>query len=152
MSRHGFTLIEVTIAVLVIGLAASTAVPPLMDWQRTMELTSSADRFERMHELTRVTAVREGRVAELHLDDAAGSMWIEVDTTGAGAVDTVAMVVGLADGVTFGSDRALLCFDGRGLPTSTGACESPNATVAFASTLSPAVDTTRVTLLGKVIR
>ncbi|MGH7482544.1 MAG: pilus assembly FimT family protein [Longimicrobiales bacterium] len=148
---HGFTLIEMTIVLLVLGMALSLAVPPLMGWQRNMEIASSMDRFERVHELSRITAIREGRIAELHIDASTTRFWVEVDTSGTGVRDTVSMVAELAEGVSFTSDRTLLCFDGRGLPTATGACEAPDVTVAFTA-VNGQVDTTRTTLLGKVIR
>ena len=152
MRRNGFTLIEMTFALLLIGTLAGAAVPPLMRWQRNMALASSTDRFERLHELTRITAIREGRIAELHVDAANRLMWVEVDTTSAGVSDTVAMIRDFDDEVTFSADRAVLCFDGRGLPTSVGACDAPDATVAFALITTGQTDSTRITLLGKIVR
>lgn len=152
MGRTGFTLVEMTIVVMVVGMVAGMAVPPLIDWQREMELATSMDQIERLHELTRITAIREGRIAELHIDEAGTRLWVEVDTSGTGVRDTVAMIPALEPGISFTSDRTVLCFDGRGLPTTAGACEAADATIAFAVATSAEVDTTRITLLGKVVR
>lgn len=152
MRRNGFTMIEMAIAVLIIGMMAGMAVPPLVDWQRNMELATSMDQLERLHELTRITAIREGRIAEMHIDAAETRIWVEVDTSGTGVRDTVAMITELAEGVSFTSDRDVLCFDGRGLPTTAGACESADATIGFEVAATGQVDTTQITLLGKVVR
>ena len=152
MRRSGFTLIEMTFALIFIGVLTGAAVPPLMRWQRNMALATSVDRFERLHELTRITAVREGRLAELHVDATNRLMWVEVDTTAAGVADTVAMIRDFDDEVEFDSNRAVLCFDARGLPTAVGACDAPDATVAFRLITNGQVDSTRVTLLGKIVR
>ncbi len=150
--NNGFTLIEMTLALMAISVVVGAVVPPLVDWQRNMELATSMDQFERLHELTRITAIREGRIAELHIDDAGTRLWIEVDTSGTGVRDTVAMLQELEAEVSFAANRDLLCFDARGLPTAVGACDAPDATVAFEISTTGQVDTTRVTLLGKVLR
>lgn len=150
--RSGFTLIEMTIVVMIIGMIATVTVPPLVEWQRNMALASSMDRVERLHELTRITAIREGRVAELHIDDTATLLWVEVDTSGTGVRDTVAAVMELEPGISFTANRSLLCFDARGLPTATGACEEPDTEFVFTAAHTGQVDTTRITLLGKVVR
>ena len=152
MRRNGFTLIEMTFALLFVSMLAGAAVPPLMRWQRNMALASSMDRFERLHELTRITAIREGRIAELHFDETNRLMWVEVDTTNAGASDTIAEIRDFDDEVSFRSNRGVLCFDGRGLPTAAGACDSPDATVAFWLITNNQIDSTRITLLGKIVR
>lgn len=152
MRRSGFTLIEMTFALILIGVLAGGAVPPLMRWHRNMALASSMDRFERLHELARITAVREGRITELHLDAANRLMWVEVDTTAAGASDTVALIRDFDDEVSFRANRTVLCFDGRGLPTAVGACDAPDATVAFWLITNQQTDSTRITLLGKIVR
>ena len=152
MRRSGFTLIEMTFALILIGVLTGGAVPPLMRWHRDMALASSVDRFERLHELARITAIREGRIAELHLDPTNRLMWVEVDTTDAGVSDTVAVVQDFEEDVSFEADRTVLCFDSRGLPTSVGACDAPDATVAFTLASNNQVDSTRITLLGKIVR
>ena len=152
MKNSGFTLIEMVFALIVIGVVTSIAVPPMLAWQRNMALATSVDQFERLHELTRITAIREGRVAELHVDTLAGRFWVEIDTTGTNVRDTVAVIEELEEGVTFRADRELLCFDGRGLPTAVGPCEPANATLVFELAEHGEVDTTRITLLGKVVR
>ncbi|HEX6588464.1 MAG TPA: hypothetical protein VF039_05530 [Longimicrobiales bacterium] len=152
MRRSGFTLIEMTFALIFVSVLTGAAVPPLMRWQRNMALATSMDRFERLHELARITAIREGRLAELHVDATNRLMWVEVDTTSAGVADTVAMIREFDDEVEFDSNRAILCFDARGLPTAVGVCDAPDATVAFRLVTTGQVDSTRITLLGKIVR
>lgn len=152
MRRSGFTMIEMTFVLILIGVMAGAVMPPLMRWQRNMALASSMDRFERLHELTRITAIREGRIAELHIDETNRQMWVEVDTTNAGSADTIAVIRDFEEAVSFDANRAVLCFDGRGLPTSVGACDAANATIAFSLAPDGQSDTTRITLLGKIVR
>jgi prepilin-type N-terminal cleavage/methylation domain-containing protein len=152
MKDNGFTLIEMTFSLMLIGVAAGAVMPPLVQWQRNAALASSTDQIERMHELTRITAMREGRIAELHVDGANTRAWIEVDTSGTGVRDTVAMLQELDPDVAFTANRAVLCFDARGLPTTEGACDAPDATIVVSLGSNGQVDTTNITLLGKVIR
>ena len=66
-------------------------------------------------------------------------------------MDTVRTVHSVGDGgLTMASNRALLCFDGRGMATSAGVCEAGNATVTFSS--GDRTDTLTTTVLGKVMR
>jgi prepilin-type N-terminal cleavage/methylation domain-containing protein len=152
MKDNGFTLIEMTFSLMLIGVAAGAVMPPLVQWQRNAALASSTDQIERMHELTRITAMREGRIAELHVDTAGTRAWIEVDTSGTGVRDTIAMMQELEEDVGFSANRAVLCFDARGLPTTEGACDAANATIVFTLASTGQTDTTTITLLGKVIR
>lgn len=152
IQRHGFTLLEMTFILIILGVAVSSAAPPLMRWQKNAEIASSIDRFERTHELARVTSIRTGRVSELHIDEVNQRFWVEVDTSGAGVTDTVSMAFELPEQISFESDRSLLCFDARGLPTTAGACETPDAEIVFTVQPGDQVDTTRITLLGKILR
>ena len=152
MKRNGFTLIEMTFALMVIGVAVGAVVPPLVQWQHNVALASSMDQLERMHELTRITAMREGRIAELHVDAATTRAWIEVDTSGTGVRDTVAMMQELEPDIAFTADRAVLCFDARGLPTTAGVCDAADATIVFSVASTGQLDSTSITLLGKVLR
>ncbi len=104
------------------------------------------------HNLTRSIAVRHGRTAELHIDASAGRFWVEVDTGTTSVVkDTVGVIKDLStNDVSITSDRAILCFDSRGLPTTRGACDAADATLILTS--GSRVDTLSITALGRVLR
>lgn len=146
--RHetGMTLPEVMIALTLVSALMALGLPAI-DRGQTSE---ARDEFALAHELARSAAVQHGRVAELHIDPDAPAYWIQVDTTGAGAYDTLRMR-GMPSGeVELASDRTVLCFDARGLATTRGACQEADATVVF--TDSWGADTVTTTGAGMVLR
>ncbi len=146
----GFTLIEMLIVVTIMGVMVAILMPTLVTSVRQRATRGAVDRLAMSHGLARATAVRFGRVAELHIDAANGRFWVEVDTSGTGIRDTVGLMNDLAGQVTMSSTRSLLCFDSRGLTTTRNACESGDALVQFS--LLGRTDTLQTTVLGKVLR
>ena len=146
----GFTLIEMLIVLTVMGVILAVAMPNMVTAYRLRATRGAVDRLAMAHGLARATAVRFGRVAELHIDAANGRFWIEVDTSGTGIRDTVGSMNDMAGQVTMTSNRTLLCFDLRGLTTTRGACEAGDALVTFSS--RGRTDTLQTTVLGKVLR
>jgi hypothetical protein len=114
---------------------------------------SAADQFVLTHFLARSTALRFGRVAQLHIDTAGKRFWIDIDTSanGVGQRAIIANVRDVSgDGVLMTSTRALLCFDARGIAATSGSCESGDALVIFSN--GATADTVATTALGKVLR
>lgn len=149
--RAGFSLVELLVVVAIIGLLAMIAAPNFSDALHERAASAASDQFVMAHGLARSTALRYGRVSQLHVDDEAARFWIDVDTSGRGERGLVTYTRSVErDGLTMTSDRALLCFDPRGLSSTVGACEPGNATLIFA--FADKVDTVRITALGKVLR
>ncbi len=146
----GFTLIEMLIVITVMGVIVAVSLPSMVTAFRQRATRGAVDRLAMSHGLARATAVRFGRVAELHIDAANGRFWVEVDTSGTGIRDTIGVMNDLDGQVTMLSDRTLLCFDLRGLTTTRGACEAGDALVQFS--LLGRTDTLQTTVLGKVLR
>jgi len=152
-SRAGFTLIETVITMFILAVIAAMGAPRLTSLLRQRTTGSAADQFVSTHALARATAIRYGRVAQLHIDAAGERFWIDVDTsaTGIGQRATIWYVRDLSgSGLSMTSDRALLCFDAWGLPSTVGSCEPGNVTVVFAD--NERADTVRTAALGKVLR
>ncbi len=151
-SSAGFSLIEMLIVLIVFGALLGVALPRLVEAFKGTKARSAINQFSSAHSLTRATAVRYGRVAELHIDAATARFWIEVDTSQAGGVnDTIGSIHNVANPqLVMTSDRSLVCYDGRGLATTPGACEAGNMTVVFS--LAGRYDTVAVSALGKVLR
>ncbi len=130
LGRGGFTLMELVVVVLVIGLFAGTTFPRIADaWER-LAVEGAADQFASAHQKARTAAVRFGTVAELHIDASTDRFWVEVDTTasGSGVMDTVGAVVDLSgDHVDLRANRSLLCFDPRGLVAAAAGCPATGA-------------------------
>ena len=151
--RQGFTLIEAIIVAGIIGIVAAAGGPKISAALHRRTTASAADQFVLTHSLTRSTALRYGRIAQLHVDAAAQTFWVDVDTSanGIGQRATIADVRYVSDyGLRMASNRALLCFDARGLASTIGSCESGDATVIFSDGV--VADTVTATILGKVLR
>ena len=153
MNKSGFTLMEVIIVVSFVALLAGVAFPRIADVQTRFAVRGAVTAFMSAYSLTRATAIREGGVAELHIDASNDRFWIEVDTTlaGSGGRDTIGFVVDVGGkGVTLSSTQSLLCFEGRGMPSSATGCATTGATISF--TYDNAGDTILTTTLGKILR
>ena len=150
--RAGFTLIQLLIVLVMFSLMILIAIPKLNNAFRQRTVSTAADRLVLAHTLARSTALRYGRVAQLHIDPSSTSFWVDVDTIGGGVgrqiiggVQSVAV-----PGLTLTATRTLLCFDARGLATTRGGCTGGADTVVL--TLSGRSSTVIVTSLGKVLR
>ncbi len=152
MGNKGYTLVELVTVVVLAGLGAAIAASPLASTYERMATRTGRDQFVTTHSLARSMAVRYGRVAELHIDAAGARFWVEVDTSSIGGMNArVGVTKDLsAAKVLLTSDRSILCFDIRGLPTTRGACEAADATLTFS--VEGKADTVKISALGKVLR
>ena len=152
-AQRGFTLIEAIIVIAVLAVVAATGVPHIAAALQSRTSGSAADQFVLTHSLTRATAIRYGRTAELHIEPSTNRFWVDVDTSanGSGQRATISYVRDVSgNGLTMTSTRALLCFDARGIPSTLGSCESGDARVIFSD--GARSDTINTTALGKVLR
>ena len=155
----GFSLIELLWVLMITSVLVSMAWPSSQQLDRG-RVRRAADLYASAHRLARSTGIQHGVMGELHVDTASNRYWIEVDTSssGGGVTDTIGVVRDMTeqqDGVDLSTTRALICFDGRGLPdlnkNSQGdTCEPHDGLVIFS--LRGEVATLEVTALGKVIR
>lgn len=153
IDRRGFSMIEAIMVMTVIGIVAVTGGPKISAALQRRTTASAADQFVLTHSLARSTALRYGRVAQLHIDVTGQRFWIDVDTSanGIGQRAVIANVRYINDnGLQMTTDRALLCFDARGIASTAGSCESGDANVIFSDGV--VADTVATTLLGKVLR
>lgn len=151
--QSGFTLLEVIIVLFLLAVVAAMGAPRLSAALRRRTTQMASDQFATAHSLARASAIRYGRVAQLHIDAGTKRFWVDVDTSanGVGQRATMWYTRDLSQsGVTMSSNRSLLCFDARGLPLVLGACESGDATVIF--TVLDRADTLRTAALGKILR
>ena len=151
--RRGLTLLEVIIVLALLAAVAAIGAPKLSAELRRRTTQLAVDQLATAHSLARATAVRYGRVAQLHIDASNTRFWVDVDTSanGVGQRATMWYARNLAQsGLVMSSNRSLLCFDSRGMPLVAGACESGDATVIF--TALDRADTLRTAALGKILR
>jgi prepilin-type N-terminal cleavage/methylation domain-containing protein len=151
--RRGFTMIETLMVLTVLVIVAAIGGPKLSAALHRRTSSSAADVFVLTHSLSRSTALRYGRVAQLHIDASTRRFWIDVDTSanGIGQRATVANVRDVTgSGLSMTSTRTLLCFDARGMASTAGSCEPGDAKVIFVD--GATADTVSTTILGKVLR
>ena len=144
---------EVITVISLVALLAGATFPRVADVRSRFALRGAVTAFMSAHQMARAEAIRQGTVAELHIDPTNDLFWVEVDTTvaGSGVMDTIGLVVDLgAERVTLSSTQTVLCFDGRGLASSAAGCATSGATIAFTS--ETATDTILTTSLGKLRR
>ena len=152
--QSGFTLLEGIIVMSILAVLSAIGAPTLSDALRERTTSSAADQFAATHSLARATAVRYGRVAQLHISPNTKSWYIEIDTSATG-INQRAKVghvrqLDAVTGLTMTSTRSLICFDARGLASTVTGCEAGDAQVIFS--MSTAADTINTTVLGKVLR
>ncbi len=134
MNRAGFTIMEIIVVLSLASILAGVTFPRIADIQSRFAVRGAVTSFMSAYSLTRATAIRQGGVAELHVDATNDQFWIEVDTTlaGSGVMDTIGTVFDVGDlGLTLSSTESLLCFEGRGMPSIANGCASTGATIAF---------------------
>jgi prepilin-type N-terminal cleavage/methylation domain-containing protein len=151
--RRGFTLMEAIIVMTVMAIVAAIAGPKLSAALHRRTSSSAADQFVVTHSLARATALRYGRVAQLHIDAGTRRFWVDVDTSanGIGQRATIANVRDVSgSGLVMTSTRTVLCFDSRGMAATSGSCEPGDVKLVFSD--GATADTVSTTLLGKVLR
>ena len=152
-TRRGFTMMEILIVLALIGIIATIGGPKVAAALQRRTTSSVADQFALTHSLTRSTAVRYARVAQLRIDAPGRRFWVDVDTSanGSGQRATIAYVRDVTTpGLSMTSTRTLLCFDARGLPSLVGSCEPADAKVVIND--GTMTDTVVTTALGKILR
>lgn len=151
--RRGFTMVEAVMVLSLTTIVAAIGGPKLSAALLRRTTASAADQFALTHSLSRSTALRYGRVAQLHIDPAGRRFWIDVDTSanGIGQRATIANVRDMSSsGLTMTSTRTLLCFDPAGIASTSGSCQPGDAEVIFSD--GAIADTVATTILGKVLR
>ena len=151
--RNGYTLVELLTVIVIAGVAASIGMPLLTKSYPQRAVRLAGDQFVSAHALAKATAIRYGRLAELRIDAAGRRFWVEVDTSSTGVVqkDTIGPIRSVIDGgLIMSSDRSLLCFDARGMPSLRTGCQAANTVVTFA--MGSSARSVRTTALGKVLR
>ena len=150
-NNKGFSLLEIMTVLSIMAILSVISTPKIVSQRAAAQRRAATSQFISAHSLTRVTAIRYGRRAEFHIDPSGLMFHVVVDTgQTAGVADTIRTVFLPNSSLTMYSDRAVLCFDARGLATTVGACETADALVRF---VEPGkTDTVAFTALGQVIR
>lgn len=112
--RSGFSLVEMMIAIALVGLLMAMAVPKIHDTVIKSEVRSARSAVASMYARARIYAVQQRKPAVVNLN--ATSAWVTTPDAG-GGLDTVGAVVNLANsyGVAVTYNTATLRFLPTGL-------------------------------------
>lgn len=79
MNRRGFTLVEVVVTLLVGVLLTSMAIRGFGNTTSKMAVSQARNAFTSLHARARAVAIERGVDAELKIDEAGDSVWVEAD-------------------------------------------------------------------------
>jgi len=142
--RGGFTLAEMLIVLVIIGIALAMAVPRMQGVLHKSALHGALNQMASDLTLTRLRAVRSATRVSLSINAAGTGYSVIVDPTG--AVDTVKTVsfVDDARGLTFSPASSSVTFDSRGLLVS--------GTTTITATRQGRSDSLSISGVGRIYR
>jgi prepilin-type N-terminal cleavage/methylation domain-containing protein len=153
MRRTGFTLLEVMLVVVIIGVIAMVGVPKMKDAIQKTNVRSARSATATYVSTARQAAIQRGCRGVVHFSSgASGTVWVTVcprmSTTGSGTIDTIGVVSKMAKlyGVTMSETRDSVEFDPRGLNLN----NATTVTVRFAGSMGT-TDSIVVNQVGKVV-
>lgn len=134
MRKEGFTLIEILVIIIVLGILAAVAIPGFSRYGPDMRLKSAVRDLKSAMELAKLKAIRENASVALKFNTGTNSYTVFVDNgAGGGTADDwtpngteeVLRTVTLTSDVTmyeasFAGGAAQVRFDSRGLPNGLG--------------------------------
>jgi prepilin-type N-terminal cleavage/methylation domain-containing protein len=143
--NRGFTLIEVLIVMVVVGIMLSIAVPRFGDSITRGNVHAARNLVVSRHATARATAVQRARPTRLVFNG--GNLVIRSQHPVTGATQTIGAPEGLNShyGVTFYATRDSLVFDARGL-----GMESGVTTIVVSK--SGYADTVQISSMGRVLK
>jgi prepilin-type N-terminal cleavage/methylation domain-containing protein len=147
--RPGYSLAEVIIVIVIIGIIAAMSLPKLNKMRDKTKVYAATERFTRSVFAARQAAIQRGKHA--YFKSNANKIWVTVDTTGTNA-DSVIVNTTLDMSVTYGvtvtpSTLVTIDYDPRGMAT-----QAAKQVFGFTHTSSGYVDSLCVSKLGNTIR
>jgi type II secretion system protein H len=143
----GFTLSEMLVVIVIIGVVTIIALPRMQDAYESSSLRGARTRVVALYTSARAVAVQTNRPVRVHFNN--NDVWVtatpRLATAGSGTADTIGAVQSMSGvfGVTVTSDVDSLMLDPRGLGLNGGTIVMTNAHGS---------DTLTVTGFGRIIR
>lgn len=147
--RSGFTLIEVLLVIVLVGIMMTVAIPYLRTSSSKTNVRGAADTIARLYGTARATSIQRGKMAWLVLNHTASTVMVIAKQVGATGIDTIVKPDNLAKrySVSFTDSNDSLVFTPRGI----GANLTPT-TVIITSSMQGIVDTVVIYPTGKIKR
>ena len=93
-ARPGFTLIELTVVLLIITIAAAVTVPAILDEPVADDIVTAGRQLDQLFRIARDSAQRSGTRVIVSIDSLSGTIWL------ASASDTATAVLAATPGFT----------------------------------------------------
>ena len=147
--KAGFTLIEILLVVVLIGIMMTVAIPYLRTGASKTNVRGAADEISRLYGTARATSIQRGKIAWLVLNHTASTIMVIAKKVNAAGIDTIVKPDNLTTryNVTFTDSNDSLVFTPRGI----GANLTPT-TVIITSGAQGIVDTVVIYPTGKIKR
>ncbi len=148
-SRNGFTLIEILMVIVIVGIMMTVAIPYLRTASTKTAVRGAADTIARLYSTARATSIQRGKIAWLVLNSSATTVMVIAKKVNATGIDTIVRPENLKTrySVTFTDSNDSLVFTPRGI----GANLTPT-TVIITSSAQGIVDTVTIYPTGKIVR
>jgi len=119
MRRNGFTLAEMMIVIVIMGIMMAAALPKLHDWSLAADARSARSSARSLLAQARAAAVQSNRTTTVSFDGTRGLVTASPRLSGSGSVDTVGSVLSLSGQyhVTMSPSSWNVSYDPRGLGT-----------------------------------
>lgn len=153
-ASSGFTLIEIMLVIVILGVASAIALPSVGRMRVTASVHNARETVISTIGLARATAIRYGRPSVMRLDSDTDRIWVEVDTSTAGnggTRDTLGMFdFATSFGVDLNANRQVYCFNSRGVGTTNAVCTQWGLAVVLS--LADKADTVAVNEVGRIAK
>lgn len=116
-SNRGFTVIEMVIVVVLVGVMMTVALPFLRGSSSKSSVRGAMDAISSMHAVAKATAIQRGRFARLVMSASSSTALIVATQATGSTLDTIGSVedLGTRFGVRFTTTRDTLVFTPRGI-------------------------------------
>ncbi len=148
-SKAGFTLIEILMVIVLVGIMMTVAIPYLRNSSSKTNVRGAADTIARLYATARATSIQRGKVAWLVLSSAGSTVSVIARKVNATGIDTIIKPQNLNKmySVTFTESTDSLVFTPRGIGANLTA-----TTVIITSASQGIVDTVVIYPTGMIKR
>ncbi len=147
--RAGFTLIEILMVSVLVGIMMTVAIPYLRNSSSKTNVRGAGDTIARLYATARATSIQRGKIAWEVLNGSASTVMVIAKQVSGTGIDTIIKPQNLNKmySVTFTESTDSLVFTPRGIGANLTA-----TTVIITSATQGIVDTVTIYPTGKIVR